>query len=55
VDISIPVATGQPHIHTLGPSNSNGISSQVVKIGGGDAANGGTVIKTTGVNKLLSE
>jgi hypothetical protein len=54
VDISIPVANGQPHIHTLGPSNSNGISSQVVKIGGGGAADG-TVIKTTGVNELFPD
>lgn len=54
VDVSIPVPNGQPHIRTLGPSNANGISSQIVLTGGGDAADG-TVIKTTSVNELFPD
>jgi hypothetical protein len=52
IDVSIPSTTSQPHIHRLGPSNANGISSQIVLTGGGDAI-GGTVIRTTSANNLF--
>jgi hypothetical protein len=52
IEVSIPYATGQPRIRTLGPSNSNGVSSQIVLTGGGEAADG-TVIKTTSVDNLF--
>jgi phosphatidate phosphatase APP1 len=45
---------GQPHIRTLGPSNANGISSQIVLTGGGEAANG-TAVKITSVNDLFPD
>ena len=45
VDITIPSsdAQGSPHQRTLGPSNGNGISSQILLTGGTDTANGKTV------------
>lgn len=52
IDVSIPCTTGEPHIRTLGPANSNGIASQVVLTGGGYKADG-SVIRTTSVDNLL--
>jgi phosphatidate phosphatase APP1 len=52
IEVSIPCAADQPHTHTLGPSNANGISSQIVLTGGGEAADG-TVIKITSVDNLF--
>jgi Uncharacterized conserved protein (DUF2183) len=45
VDITIPSpdAEGSPHKRTLGPSNANGISSQLLLTGGTDSADGSTV------------
>ena len=51
-NVSLLSTTGQPHIHRLGPSNANGISSQPVWTGDRDA-NDGTVIKTTSANNLF--
>lgn len=45
VEVIIPSPDGQssPHKRTLGPSNANGISSQLLLTGGTDAADGKTV------------
>jgi hypothetical protein len=51
-DVSLPSTTSQLHIHRLGPSNANGISSQIVLTGDEDAIDG-TVIKTTSTNNLF--
>ena len=53
-DVSIPGDNGKPLTRTLGPSNANGISSQIVLTGGGEAADG-TAVKTTSVNNLFPD
>lgn len=40
VEITIPQATGQPLRKLLGPSNANGISSQLELVGGNDRSDG---------------
>lgn len=47
VEISIPSKAGAPVKQKLGPSDANGISSQVMETGGTDAADGTTVTYTT--------
>ena len=49
VDVTIPSpdAQGSPHKRTLGPSNSNGISSQLLLTGGTDSVDGKTVSCTS--------
>lgn len=47
ITISIPCPSGEAHNRILGPSNRNGISSQVVLTGGGDHANGTTITPTS--------
>lgn len=47
IDVSIPCPTGSPHTQTLGPANSNGISSQTILTGGSDKANGTSIEVTS--------
>ena len=44
IQIRIPAPAGEGTVQTLGPSNSNGISSQVVLTGGSEKSNG-TIVK----------
>ena len=54
VDVFIPGSNSQPKTPTLGPSNANGIASQIVLTGGGEVADG-TIIKNTSVDNLFSD
>ncbi|OAP65405.1 hypothetical protein AYL99_01377 [Fonsecaea erecta] len=47
IKIPCPGSTGIPHRRVLGPSNSNGISSQTLLTGGADDADGKTVTCTS--------
>ncbi|KAK5314829.1 hypothetical protein LTR20_002154 [Exophiala xenobiotica] len=44
IEIPCPSPEGSPHKRLLGPSNSNGISSQIMLTGGADNAEGKTVV-----------
>ncbi|KIW11340.1 hypothetical protein PV08_10640 [Exophiala spinifera] len=44
IEVPCPTPQGNPHKRLLGPSNLNGISSQVMPVGGADDADGKTVI-----------
>jgi hypothetical protein len=46
LDITIPPPDGSPFTRTLGPSDGNGISSQILLTGGRDTANGKTATCT---------
>lgn len=46
VDVTIPAPDGASHTRTLGPSDPNGISSQILLTGGRDDADGKTVTCT---------
>ena len=47
VDVSIPSTDGSPHKRTLGPSDGNGISSQLLLAGGTEASDGQTLHVTS--------
>lgn len=46
LDVTIPALDGASHTRTLGPSDGNGISSQMLLTGGQDDSNGKTVACT---------
>src|SRR5277367_1269252 len=54
VEIQIPCAGARPHIRRLGPSNPNGISSQI-ELTGGSADSDGTLVETTSVDGLFPD